>query len=82
MRERQPLGVGLLEDQDYYCYHHCLIFPSFTPSPILLVSSTFFPSLISPSCLSPPSLPSPLFSLSSFSLLFLSILALRVRTGC
>ena len=44
--------MGFLEDQDYYCYHHCLIFPSFTPSPY---PSHFISASSLPAC-PPPSL--------------------------
>lgn len=48
--------MGLLEDQDYYCYYPCLIFPSFTPSrhpSHFICLSLFFPSLIRLTSFSP-----------------------------
>lgn len=36
---KEPLALGLLEDQDYYCYYHCLIFSPSIPPPIFLNSS-------------------------------------------
>lgn len=71
-REREPLGVGLLEDQDYYCYHHCLISPPLLPAPVLLISSTSPSSLtlwfwlpVTHLLLSHPSFPPSSFSLHS-----------------
>lgn len=46
-RVKEPLALGLLEDQDHYCYYHCLIFPPPLPPPSFSIHlSLFFPSQI------------------------------------
>lgn len=72
---REPLGVGLLEDKDYYCCHHCLIFPP-PYRALFIYLPLFFPSLIFLSPI-PPSLSFIIFLPPSPS-----FLALRVSAGC
>lgn len=89
-REKEPLGVGFLEDQDYYCYYHCLISPPLLPPPIFLISSAS-PSFLSITIfLLVSSSLQPFLSSTSYTSLhlsfflcpFLSFLAFSVRTGC
>lgn len=43
-REKEPVGVGLLEDQDYYCCDHCLIFPPLLPLLLVFLIPSACPS--------------------------------------